>query len=333
MTTGLTSFWRRPESILTLLFLCILASIATEALAQTYPSRPIRFICLSAPGGSTDVQSRMVAEQMTGLLGKQVIVDNRSGAGGRIGMEAAARATPDGYTIFFASQGNLVVNPLIHSSLPYDPQKDFAPIVLLTRARYLLLASPSVPAGGAKEVFALLKSKPGQYNFASVGTGSTSHFAGELLKKALKTDLAHVPYKGGAPAMGEMIAGHVHFFFQTPVASKPYIDSGRLKAVAIAAPQRSAILPAVPTFDESGMPGFEISTWFGIFTQSGVPRPIVVTLNQTINRILGMDEVRSKFATLDAETVGGSSGEFAAFIRSERVKWGAIVKEAGIKAD
>jgi len=310
-------------------------TIVGHAVAQSaaYPSRPIRFICLSAPGGPTDVQTRIVAEQMTALLGKQVIVDNRSGAGGRIGMEAAARATPDGHTIFFASQGNLVVNPLIHGSLPYDPQNDFAPIVLLTRARYLLLASPSVPAGSAKEVFALLRSKSGQYNFASVGTGSTSHFAGELLKKALKTDLAHVPYKGAAPAMADMIAGHVHFIFQTPVASKPHIDSGRLRAVAIAAPQRSATLPSVPTFDESGLPGFEVSTWFGIFTRSGVPQPILATLNQTINRILRMEEVRAKFTTLDAEPAGGSIGEFAAFIKSERAKWGAIVKEAGIKAE
>ena len=317
----------------TLLAVCILASIATEANAQAYPSRPIRFIVLSAPGGPTDVQSRMVAEQMTGLLGKQVMVDNRSGAGGRIGMEAAARATPDGHTIFFASQGNLVVNPLIHKSLPYDPQKDFAPIALLTRARYLLLASPSVPAGSAKEVFALLRSKSGQYNFASVGTGSTSHFAGELLKKALKTDLAHVPYKGAAPAMADMIAGHVHFIFQTPVASKPHIDSGRLKAVAIAAPQRSAILPGVPTFDESGVPGFEVSTWFGIFTQSGVPQPILATLNQTINRILRTDEVRNRLAIVDSEPAGGSIGEFEAFIKSERAKWSVIVKESRITAE
>lgn len=313
----------------------ILASCALSADAQptAYPSRPIRFIVLSAPGGATDLQSRMVAEHMTRLLGKQVIVDNRTGAGGRIGMETAARATPDGYTIFFASQGNMIVNPLINKSLPYDPQKDFAPVALLTRARYMLLASPAVPAGSAKEVFALLRSKPGQYNFASVGTGSTSHFAGELLKKALKTDLAHVPYKGGAPAMADMIAGQVHFFFQTAVASSPYINSGRLKAIAIAAPQRSAILPSVPTFEESGVPGFEISTWFGIFTQKQVPQPILATLNQTVNRILRMDEVRGRLATLDAEPAGGSIGEFDAFIKSERVKWGAIVKESGIKTE
>jgi tripartite-type tricarboxylate transporter receptor subunit TctC len=248
-------------------------------------------------------------------------------------MEAAARATPDGYTIFFASQGNLVVNPLIHKSLPYDPQKDFAPIVLLTRARYLLLASPAVAAGSAKEVFALLRSRTGQYNYASVGTGSTSHFAGELLKKALKADLAHVPYKGGAPAMADMIAGHVHFFFQTPVASKPHLDSGRLKAVAIAAAQRSATLPAVPTFDESGVPGFEVSTWFGIFTQSGVPQPIIATLNRAINNVLRTDEVRTRLAIVDAEPAGGSASEFSAFIKAERAKWRAIVNETGIKAD
>ena len=318
--------------ILPLATFCILVFSTSAALAQPYPTRPIRFIVPSTAGGPTDVQTRVVADQLTTLLGKQVIVDNRAGAGGRIGLEAAARATPDGYTIFFGSQGNLTVNPFIHRSLPYDPQRDFAPIVLLSRARYLLLANPSVPANNPKDLVALLKAKPGQFNFASVGTGSTSHIGGELFKKTLKVDLAHVPYKGASPAMTDLIGGQVHFMFATPVASGPYVNSGRLKAIAIAAPQRSALFPAVPTFEESGI-ALELSTWYGILTQSGVPRAIVSKLNEAINRILRSDDVRAKFATLDAEPVGGTVEEFAAFIKSERVKWGAVVKEAGIRAD
>jgi tripartite-type tricarboxylate transporter receptor subunit TctC len=311
------------------------AFIAALSCAQAaeYPVRPIRFIVPSTPGGPTDLQTRLVADQLTLMLGKQVIVDNRAGAGGRIGLEAAAKASPDGHTIFFGSQGNLTVNPFIHRNLPYDPQKDFAPIVLLTRARYLLLASPSVPASNPKEVMALLKARPGQLNFASVGTGSTSHIAGELLKKTLKVDLAHVPYKGAASAMTDMVAGQVHFMFATPVASAPYVSNGRLKAIAIAAPQRSALFPAVPTFGESGIPGLEVSTWYGILTQAAVSHAIVMRLNEAINAILRMDEIRAKFAVLDAEPAGGTVAEFAAFIKAERAKWGGIVKEAGIRSE
>ena len=324
-----------PLSSLGLAAVVIAAAVAQPAPAQTasYPTRPVRFIVPSTPGGPTDVQARLVAEQLTVALGKQVIVDNRAGAGGRIGLEAAAKAQPDGHTIFFGSQGNLTVNPHIHRNLPYDPQKDFAPIVLLTRARYLLLANASVPASTVKELLALLKTRSGQFNYASIGTGSTSHIAGELFKQTLKVDLAHVPYKGAAAAMTDLIAGQVHFMFATPVASGPYLNSGRLKAIAIAAPRRSALFPAVPTFDESGLPGFEVSTWYGILTRAGVARPVIETLNGAINRILRSEDIRARLATLDAEAVGGTVDEFDAFIKSERVKWGAIVRAAGIKAE
>lgn len=310
-----------------------LALPAARVQADVYPARPIRFIVPSTPAGPTDILVRLLAENLTRLLRQQVIVDNRPGAAGRIGLDTAVKAAADGYTLFLGSQGNLAVGPYLYRNLPYDSERDFAPIVLATRVRYLLLAHPAVPASNLKDLLALLRAKPGQMNFASIGVGSSSHLVGELFKKAAKVSLLHVPYKGAAPALTDLVGGQVHFMFASPVAAAPFVANGRIKAVAIAAPVRTPLFSDVATFDEAGLPGFEASTWFGVLTRSGTPDTILNTLNEAINRILRMDDVRARLAALDAEAAGGSISEFAAFLKAERAKWGAVVKDAGIKPE
>ncbi len=321
--------------VLAIMALFFAATLATSARAQAepYPTRPVRFIVPSTPAGPTDILVRLLAENLTKSLRQQFIVDNRPGAAGRIGLDTVAKAAPDGYTLFLGSQGNLTVSPFLYRKLPYDTERDFAPIVLATRVRYLLLAHPAVPANNLKDLLALMRAKPGQMNYASIGVGSSSHLAGELFKKAANVSLLHVPYKGAAPALTDLVGGQVQFLFASPVAASPYINGGRIKAIAIAAPTRTPLLPDVATFDESGLPGFEASTWFGVMTRAGVPQTIIATLNEAINRGLRLDDVRNRLASLDAEPAGGTSGEFAAFLKSERVKWGAVVKDAGIKPE
>lgn len=321
------------QFIAAIVFFAVLSAPKLHARTDPYPVRPVRFIVPSTPAGPTDILVRLLAENLAKSLRQQVIVDNRPGAAGRIGLDTAAKAAADGYTLFLGSQGNLTVSPFLYRKLPYDTARDFAPIVLATRVRYLLLAHPAVPANNLKDLLALLHAKPGQLNYASIGVGSSSHLAGELFKKAAKVSLLHVPYKGAAPALTDLVGGQVQFLFASPVAAAPYITGGRIKAIAIAAPGRAPLLPEVPTFDESGMPGFEASTWFGVLTRAGTPGATVTMLNESINRILRMDDVRARLAALDAEPAGGSSSDFAAFLKSERVKWGAVVREAGIKPE
>ena len=321
--------------VLAIMALFFAATLATSARAQAepYPTRPVRFIVPSTPAGPTDILVRLLAENLTKSLRQQFIVDNRPGAAGRIGLDTVAKAAPDGYTLFLGSQGNLTVSPFLYRKLPYDTERDFAPIVLATRVRYLLLAHPAVPANNLKDLLAQMRAKPGQMNYASIGVGSSSHLAGELFKKAANVSLLHVPYKGAAPALTDLVGGQVQLLFASPLAASPYINGGRIKAIAIAAPTRTPLLPDVATFDESGLPGFEASTWFGVMTRSGVPKAVIATLNESINRILSMEDVRTRLAALDAEPAGGTSKAFADFLISERVKWGAVVKDAGIKPE
>ncbi|OGA46734.1 MAG: hypothetical protein A3G24_22505 [Betaproteobacteria bacterium RIFCSPLOWO2_12_FULL_62_13] len=304
-----------------------------EAQIPSYPVRPIRFIVPTTPAGPTDTLARALSEPLSKALGHQVVVDNRPGAGGRIGIGVAAKSAADGYTIFMGSQGNLTVHPALHHTLPYDLDQDFAPVVLLVRVRYLLLVNPRVPASNLADLLQLLRSRPGQFNFASVGIGSTQHIGAELLKKMTQVDFVSVQYKGSGPALGALVSGEVQLMFQSPVVGAPFVETGRLRAIAISAPRRSPLFPGVPTFEESGLPDFELSTWFGIMTRAGVPSAIVTRLNEEINRILRMDDVRARLTTLDAEPAGGSVSEFSTHIRSERVKWARVIKETGIVID
>jgi tripartite-type tricarboxylate transporter receptor subunit TctC len=310
----------------------LIAAAATVA-AQDYPARPVRFIVTTTPGGPADGQARIIAEQLTSALKQQFIVDNRSGASGRIGVEIAAKSAPDGHTILLGSQGTQTIHAFFYKNLPYDAARDFAPVVMTTRLRYLLLASPGLPANSLKELLALLRSKAEPMLYASTGTGSSGHMTAELFKRMMKVNLTHVPYKGIGPATVDIMSGQVQLMFGSPGASNPYISTGRIKALAIAAPQRSPLFPNVPTFEESGVPNFDASTWFGVVAQTGVPPKVIATLNTAINRILRMEEVRTRLATLDCEPAGGTLAEFGAFLTAERVKWGTLIREAGIKVD
>ncbi len=315
-------------------FLCLAALIPNYSSAQTeYPVRPIRLIVPFTPGGVSDTLVRLVAEPLTKALGQQVVMDFRPGAGGRIGLEVASKSAADGYTVFLGAQGTLAVGPSLYRQLPYNPDKDFAAIVLLVRASYLLLINPGIPANNLKELLALLASKPGQFSFASVGTGTSGHFAGELFKRRAQVDIVHVPYKGEAPALTSLMGGETQLMFSLPVAPAPHIKSGRLKAIAVAATHRSPLFPEVAPLDESGLLNFEVSTWFSMMTRAGVPSAIVARLNEEINRILRMEDVRTRLMALGMEPAGGATGESAAYIRSEQAKWAKVIKDTGVTLD
>ena len=311
--------------------LCFAASAVDAATAQTsaYPNRPIRLIVPTTPAGPIDVQARLLAEHLTAALGRQVVVDNRAGAAGIIGLSYVASAGADGYTLFLGSQAHLALHASLYR-LPYDLERDFAPIVLLGRVRYLLLAHPSVPANNLKELLAALRARPGHYNFASVSPGSNSHIVGELFKKVAKVDIVHVPYKGAGPAYIGLVTAEAHLMFASPVAVMHYVRSAQLKAIAIAARARSTQFPELPTMDEAGLRGFESAGWLAVMTRAGVPPAIVSKLNAEINRFLQLPQSRERLSALDIETAGGSPGELAAHLRSERSKWAAVIQDAGI---
>lgn len=304
-----------------------------NAIAQQYPERPIRFIVPFTPGGISDTLVRLVAEPLTRALGQQVVLDFRPGAGGKVGLEIAAKAGADGYTVFLGAQGTLAVMPALYKQLPFDPDRDFAPVALLVRSRYLLLVNPAVPANTLKELIALIASKPRQFSYSSVGAGSTGHFAGEMFKRATQSDIVHVPYKGETPAITGLISNETQLMFSLPVAPGPHIKAGRIKALAIASAQRSPLHPEVPTFEESGMPDFDFSTWFGMMTLAGVPPAVIARLNAETNRALRIEDVRARLLAIGLEPATSDPREFGAYIRSERAKWAKVVKESGIAVD
>ena len=303
-----------------------------EARAQQYPVRPIRFIVPTTPSGPNDVLTRIIAERLTEILGQQIIVDNRHGAGGRIGLSLAAKGDSEGYTLFLGSQAQLAVHPSLFR-LPYDIDRDFAPITLVARVRYLLLAHPSVAAENLQGVLRLLRAQPGQLNYASVGAGSSSHIVAELFKKTARVNVIHVPYKGAAPAYADLIGGQVQFMFASPLAMSGFIKNKQVKPIAIAALRRSALLPDTPTFHEAGMPDFEGSAWWAIMTRAGVPSAVITRLNREINQIIESPDVQKRLASLDVEAASSTPAEAAAYIKSERSKWAAVIKDAGIATE
>ncbi len=315
-----------------MVFLCaVLAPDIGVAQSEQYPTRSIRFIVPSSAAGPTDILARLFAERLTKRLGQAIVVENMAGAGGNIGVQTVARSAPDGYTVMIGAQNLLVLNPLLYRDLPFDVEKDFAAVALLVRVPYMLVVHPGVPAANLKDLLAVLKSRPGYFNYASSnGYGSTAHIGGELLKRAGQVDIRHVPYKGAAPAISDLLGGQVHLLFSIPGPVIPHLASGRLKAIAIAAPRRSGLLPEVPTFEEAGLPGFDVSSWYNMMTRAGVSTAIVTRLNQELNRMLQMPDLRAQLLKLNAEPAGGSANEHEAYLQSERVKWSAIIKDANI---
>lgn len=307
--------------------------MATAAnAAESYPTRPVRMIVPYAPGGNADIQARYMAERLTDVLGKQVVVDNRGGANGMIGMELTARAPADGYTIMLVASG-FTVNPSLFPKVPYDAQKDFAPISLVGETPLLFVANPSVPANSVKEIIALAKSKPGELNFGSSGNGSPAHLGGALLQMMTGVNIVHVPYKGTAAVNIAVMSGQIQLAFPSITSVLPHVKAGKLKAYAISVASRSALAPDIPTMSEAGVPGYETSIWNALLAPAGTPKPIVNRLNQAVVQILKSPQARERYAKVGAEIRYNSPEEFRVFIRSEIAKWAKVMRATGVSME
>jgi tripartite-type tricarboxylate transporter receptor subunit TctC len=313
--------------------LLLLGGSACVVLAQSYPAKPIRMMIGFPPGGGTDIIGRIVAQKLGEALGQQIIVDNRGGASGQLAAELVSRAAPDGYTIMMAHIAAISILPSLVSKLPYDAQKDFAPVSLAAIGPNLLVVHPSVPARTVKELVALAKSRPGQLQYASPGAGTVQHLAGELFKLQAKIDMLHVPYKGSGQSIVDLIAGQVHMDFDSVPPVINFVRQGKLRALAVTSAQRFSLLPEIPTIEESGVPGFDMSTWWGLVAPAAVGKDIISRLQGETVKLLRQPEVKEKIAFAGAETLGNTPEEFAAYMRAETAKYARIVKAANIKLD
>lgn len=314
----------------------ILTTCCAPALAQTdvasYPSRPIRIVVPQSPGASTDLTARLMAQKLTESFRQTVVVDNRPGAGSTSGTEIVARAAPDGHTLLVVAS-SLTISPALYTRLTYDPVRDFTPVSQLSKFPNLLAAHPSFAAKTLNDVIALAKARPATINYASPGTGTGAHMSVELLKQVTGIDLVQIPFKGGGPAMIAAIGGQTQLIIGTTLGLFPHVRSGKLRAIAITSLKRSAVEPGIPTFAESGAPGYEHEPWNGLLAPAQTPKPIVAKLNAEVVRILSAPEVRKVFANDGAEAVGNSPEAFAAIVKSEAAKWAKVVKAAGIKIE
>jgi len=305
-------------------------ALTSPAFAQDYPNRPVRLIVPFPPGGSNDVVGRLVAKQLSTELGQQVFVDNHPGAGGVIGTQAAANAAPDGYTLLVVSLAH-AVNPALYK-LDYDPIKSFEPVAILATGPNVLVVNPELPVHSVKELIALAKQKPGGLDYASAGVGSFQHMGGELFKLMAGVDIVHVPYKGGGPAMQDVISGHVKIMFSSLVQTTPFIKSGQLRALGTGGAKRSTVLPDVPTIAEGGVPGYVADNWWGILVPAGTPAPIVAKLYKNVEAALKAPELQAVFVREGATTIEMSSAEFGEYMKVEMAKWARVVKEGHISA-
>lgn len=301
--------------------------------ADVFPSKPIRLVIPYPPGGGMDTIGRPFARQLSANLGQQVVVDNRGGANGTIGMEIVARANPDGYTIGFALSAQLAINPGLYRKLAYDPVRDFEPLTLFADGCYLLVVNPSVPAKSVKELIALARAKPNGLAMASSGNGSGGHLAAALLMSMTGTKMLHVPYKGGGPALVALLSAQVQTLFATYAVSKGHIAAGRLRALGVSTAKRPAAIPDIPTIAEAGVPGYESSPWYAYVAPAGTPRALVTRLNREIVRALNHPEYRKMLLGSAIEPIGSSPEKLAAYIKSEMVKWAGVIKSAGAKID
>jgi tripartite-type tricarboxylate transporter receptor subunit TctC len=300
------------------------------ASAQAYPSKPVRLIVPFAAGGGNDNVARLVGKRLSEGLGQPVVVDNHPGAGGVLGAEAAARSAPDGYTLFLGGVGSHAINPNLMKNLPYDPIRDFAPVELLAQAPLVLVVHPSIPARSLAEFVAYARAHPGKLNFASNGNGSSSQLAAVMFESMAGIDMVHVPYKGLSPALTDLLSGQVQLMFSSVVAILPHIKAGKVRALAVTGTKRLASTPGLPTIAESGFPGYEASSWYGILAPAGTPRDIVTKLNAELSKALSQPEVRNSLLAEGAEPVGGTPEQFAAHIRSEKERLGRVIREAKI---
>ncbi len=333
---GFRPNWKERMSIGRTLAMCsamVAVLIASHTVAaQTYPTKPIRLIVPFAPGGGTDLTARSIALKLTDAWGQTVIADNRPGANGTIAVDLAAKSAPDGYTLTMISSSHSV-NASLYKNLPYDLTRDLAPITQATTQPYALVVHPSVPAKSVKELIALAKAKPGTLNYGSSGTGGLSHLSGALFASFAAINLTHIPYKGGAPAMNDVIAGQIQMLFSTILQSHAHIKSGRLRALAVTTARRSPAEPSLQTMQEAGVPGYEVAGWYGVMAPAGTPPAIIVKLNKQIVRILHAPDIKDRLSADGSEPVGNTPEQFGVHIKSEVAKWNNVIKEAGIRAE
>lgn len=303
------------------------------AVAQTYPSKTVRMIVPFPPGAGVDIVSRAVSGRLAEALGQQLIVDNRAGAGGILGAELAAKAAPDGYTIFMATAGILTVIPHMQAKLPYSVERDFAPVSLVASVPSVLVVHPSMPVKSVKELIALAKAKPGQINYASTGNGTLPHLAAEFFKQQAKVNMVHIAYKGSAPATTDLLGGNVQVFFGNMLSVIEQVRSGRLRALAVTSQQRQAVANDIPTMIESGFPGFEAGTWFGLMAPAATPREVLARLHGDVAKAVRQPDVQKQLAGQGATTIGNTPEQFAAYIKSESAKWAKVLAASGVKAD
>ena len=312
----------------------LLCAFAVTALSQSYPQRAVRLIVPYPPGSGTDIVARLLGQRVSESWGQPLVVENRPGAGAIVGVDAVAKAAPDGYTIGIADTGPLAINPALYPKLPYEPARDLAPVIEVAKLPFMLVAHPSLGVASLGELIAAAKRRPGEINYASVGNGSGVHLATELLKKMAGIDLVHIPYKGSAPALNDVLAGTTAVMFVNLLSGLPHVKSGRVRALAVGTPKRLAALPDVPTIAEAGVPGYEFQAWFGIIAPAATRREIVERLNQEIGRALAAVPVRAQLLGQGGmEPVGGTPEQFAALIAAEKEKWGRLVRETGARVD
>jgi tripartite-type tricarboxylate transporter receptor subunit TctC len=306
---------------------------AGTAHADVYPSKPIRFVVAFPPGGGTDIIARSIAQKLSERVSQQVVVDNRPGAGGNIGTDIVAKSAPDGYTMLMGSAGPLAINASLFASMPFDPQRDLAPVTLAASTPNVLVVNPSLKVTTVTELIALAKANPGRINFASSGFGTPAHLAGELFNSMAGVKLVHVPYKGASPALADLLGGQVQLMFSTMPPALPHVKDGKLRALAVTSLKRSPAAPELPTMDEAALPGFEANTWHGVVLPAGAQAEVVTRLNREIVAILHLPDVVERLSAQGAEPVGSTPEEFAAYIRSETVKWAKVVRASGAKAE
>jgi tripartite-type tricarboxylate transporter receptor subunit TctC len=316
---------------------CLMAAAmvcaAIDGWAQPYPAKPIRIIVPFPAGGSADIMARVVGQKITERWGQQVVIDNRSGAGGNIAAELAAKSAPDGYTLFLCTVGTHAIHQTLYGKLPFDPIEDFSAVAYIAGVPNVVVVHPSIPVTSVKELIAFIKARPGQINFGSPGSGSSVHMSGEMLKVMAGLDMTHIPYKGNPQAVTDLVAGQIQLMITNMPPVVPYIQSGRLRALAVTTKTRSLALPDLPTMEEAGLPGYESSAWFGLVSPAAVPRDIVNKLNAEVVRIVGLEDVKRNLASQGAYPLVMTPDEFGAFMKSETAKWAKVVKASGARAD
>ena len=323
----------RKRATATVFALAAMFAVSAATAVAAYPERPLRLIVPFAAGGSNDILARLLAQQLTQRHGQTVVVDNRAGAGGIIGVETTAKATPDGYTLVMGHIGTHAVNPALYKNLPYDAIRDFTAVAPVAASANILLVHPAVPASSVKELVTLARAKPRQLNYASGGVGGSTHLSAELFKMMTSTDLVHVPYKGGGPALTALVAGEVNVLFNNIVSAMPHVRPARVRALAITSRQRSPAAAEIPTLAEAGVPGYEVVSWYGVLGPAHLPGAIVTRLNETITAVMTSDAMRARLAAEGVDVMSATPAQFADYVRTEATKWGGIIRRAGIRGD